>query len=382
MLANFPGSVMARSTGKQQTTNIRVGPGQVAPLDVDGVPLNQAFMPLPYRDVTPGFVSIIQNVEQVAKQLGGTAETAVGEGRNDAPVGTTIALIEQSQKVLNAVHKRLHSAQQKEFWLLKELFRRDPEAIWRNRQNPNFKKDVDQLLIALENNDIVPKADPNTASHTMRVQKAIAIYTLAQQNPSAFDQKAVYSKIFDMIGVEDAQNLFSKAPPGPPPVDETKKMQAQAAMVAAQAKVLEASVRAKQAEGETGVKMANIQTKNMEAATKHQVAKTKAVTDAMGTAAKFKMEKLRLAQSEVVHGDNIKKDTLMKGLDLKHALHNQQHDAQRADLDFDRQREKDMMDAAKEQNQSAAQRLHEVGMANHQADIAREAQFMKPEGTE
>jgi hypothetical protein len=102
----------------------------------------------------------------------------------------------------------------------------------------------------------------------------------------------------------------------------------------------------------------------------------------MGTAAKFKMEKLRLAQSEVVHGDNIKKDTLMKGLDLKHALHNQQHDAQRADLDFDRQREKDMMDAAKEQNQSAAQRLHEVGMANHQADIAREAQFMKPEGTE
>ena len=164
MLANFPGGIMARSTGKQQTTNIRVGPGQVAPMDVDGVPLNQAFMPLPYRDVTGGFVSIIQNVEQTSQRLGGTAETAVGEGRNDAPVGTTIALIEQSQKVLNAVHKRLHQAQQKEFALLKELFRRDPQALWRNNKNPNFLGDVARLQSALENNDIVPKADPNTAS--------------------------------------------------------------------------------------------------------------------------------------------------------------------------------------------------------------------------
>ena len=52
----------------------------------------------------------------------------------------------------------------------------------------------------------------------MRIQKAIAIYTLAQQNPSAFDQKAVYGRIFSMIGIEDADDLFSKEPPGPPPV--------------------------------------------------------------------------------------------------------------------------------------------------------------------
>ena len=264
MLANFPGGIMARSTGKQQTTNIRVGPGQVAPMDVDGVPLNQAFMPLPYRDVTGGFINIIQNVEQVAQRVGGTAETAVGEGRNDAPVGTTIALIEQAQKVINAVHKRMHAAQQKEFALFKELFRRDPESIWRNNKNPRFEGDRVKLMGALENNDIVPKADPNTASQTLRIQKAIAIYTLAQQNPSAFDQKAVYNRIFDMIGVDDAQDLFSKAPPGPPPVDETKKMAAQAALIGAQAKVLDASVKAQQAQGEQGVKMADIQTKNMQ----------------------------------------------------------------------------------------------------------------------
>jgi hypothetical protein len=369
---------MARSTGKQQTTNIRVGPGQVAPLDVDGVPLNQAFMPLPYRDVTPGFVSIIQNVEQTAKQLGGTAETAVGEGRNDAPVGTTIALIEQQQKVLNAVHKRLHQAQQKEFWLLRDLFKRDPEAIWRSQKNPNFQKDVAKLMQALDNTDIVPKADPNTASHTMRVNKAIAIYTLAQQNPGAFDQKAVYHRIFEMIGIQDGQALFNHNPPSPPPIDETKKMSAQAQMVSAQAKILDASVRAQQAQADAGTKMANANTKDLEAKTKHEIAKTKATTEALGTAAKFKMEKMRLAQSEIVHGDKIKQDKLFKGLDLHQAHADKQREAQNSQVDFDRQREKDAMQAAKEQNQEASKRLHEVSMANHQADIARENAFLTP----
>ena len=373
MLANFPGGIMARSTGKQQTTNIRVGPGQVAPMDVDGVPLNQAFMPLPYRDVTSGFINIIQNVEQVAQRVGGTAETAVGEGRNDAPVGTTIALIEQAQKVINAVHKRMHAAQQKEFALFKELFQRDPESIWRNNKNPRFEGDRIKLMGALENNDIVPKADPNTASQTLRIQKAIAIYTLAQQNPAAFDQKAVYNRIFDMIGVDDAQELFSKAPPGPPPIDETKKMTAQASLISAQAKVLDASVKAQQAQGEQGVKMADIQTKNMQNQTKHAAAKAKAFVDAADIANKMKLEQMRLKQSEIVHHDKIKQTDQHKQNDLMNNVLSK-------GLDLENARRQNEMAIAQEQNQAASQRLHDLALANQQADLVERAQFMKPEG--
>ena len=157
-------------------------------------------MPLPYRDVTGGFVQIIQNVEQTSQRLGGVSETAVGEGRNDAPVGTTIALIEQAQKVLNAVHKRMHQAQQKEFALLKDLFRKDPEALWRSNKNPAFGRDVQKLMNALDNKDIVPKADPNTSSQTLRIQKAIAIYQLAKENPPMFNQREVYQRILSKIG--------------------------------------------------------------------------------------------------------------------------------------------------------------------------------------
>jgi hypothetical protein len=390
MLANFPGGVMARSTGKQQTTNIRVGPGQIAPMDVDGVPLNQAFMPLPYRDVTQGLLGIIQNVEQTSRTVGGTAETAVGEGRNDAPVGTTLALIEQSQKVISAVHKRLHAAQQKEFALLKEIFRRDPESLWRNNKNPNFGRDTALLLAALDNTDIVPKADPNTASHTMRVQKAIAIYTLAQQNPAAFDQQAVYNKVLTMVGIDDFQGLFSKTPPGPPPVDETKKLAAQAQMVTAQAKILDASVRAQQAQGEQGVKMAGIQSKNMEVLNKHQTSKAKATAEMVQAAGKIKAEKMRLDQSEIVHGDKMQKEKLFKGLDLAQAQRNKEHEAGQssqqqshdfglANLDILSQLKKDQMKAAKEQNKAAQQHLHDVSIENQRAKNALDAQFLAPD---
>ena len=175
MLANFPGGIMARASGRQQSTNIRVAPGQVAQVDVEGGDLRTSFSPLPYRDVTPGFVQVVQNIEQVSQRVGGTAETSTGEGRAEAPVGTTIALIDQATKVLSAVHKRLHQAQSKEFQLFKDLFREDPKSLHRQNGQPNLPPDEASIIAALKDNDLVPAADPNTASQSMRIQKAIAV---------------------------------------------------------------------------------------------------------------------------------------------------------------------------------------------------------------
>jgi hypothetical protein len=338
MLSNFPGGIATRSTGKQQTNNIRVGPGQVAMMDTDGVPLNQAFLPLPYRGVDAGFVAIIQNVEQTAQRLGGTAEAAVGEGRQDAPVGTTIALIEQAQKVMSAVHKRMHAAQAKEFQLLKDLFVRDPSALWRSNKNPKFKQDAYLLQQALENKNIVPRADPNTASQSLRIQKGIALYTLASQNPSAFDQKAVYKRLLSMLDIDDADDLFSKAPPGPPPVDETKMMDAKAKLMAAQAKMMDTSVKAQQAEGDMSLKMAQLQTQNIAEENKKQAIKIDAVNHAADRKGKLQLEALRLKQTQMVHADKLRHEETqnllnrdaqqtLKGLDFEQARQQMAYDA-------------------------------------------------------
>lgn len=416
MLANFPGGVMARSTGKQQTTNIRVGPGQVAPIDVDGVPLNQAFMPLPYRDVTAGFMQMIQNVEQTARQLGGTAEISVGEGRQDAPVGTTIAMIEQATKILNAVHKRMHSAQQKEFMLLRDIFRRDPKPLERSTKNPNYWKDAAQLQEALDNYDIVPKADPNTSSQTMRIQKAIAVYTLAQQDPTTFDKRAVYTRIMSMIGIEDSDALFNKAPAGPPPIDEAKMLAAKASMVSAQAKMMDTSIKAQTQQGELGLGSAKTQTEHV----KTQAELLKSKFDMANTVAerkgKLQLEGMKIRQAAIVHGDKLGQEKekgaqdmalkreqhqadlahqqqqhdmdmehqkQIKGLDLQGAMQQKQMDLQHSmkqkSMDLDHQREQTAMQGAQAENQAAAQRLHEVGLANRKSQDAREAQFMDHE---
>ena len=317
MLANFPGGVMARSTGKQQTTSIRVGPGQVAPLDVDGVSLKEAFLPLPYRDVTGGFMQMIQMVEQTSQRVGGTAESATGEGRGDAPVGTTIAQIEQATKVLNAVHKRMHQAQAKEFALLKDLFRRDPESLWRNNKNPNFEGDAQLLSMALENNDIVPKADPNCASQTLRIQKAIALKQLAAQSPMLYDMKEVDTRILEMIGMDDLDSLWNKNPPAAPQPDPIQMQEAQAKMITAQAKqqevaqkgqIEQAKIAADQAKAGEDPMLGNA--KMVEAKAKMADSKVKAIqtiADAKNKVkdreSKERIEMMRLAQSELVHPD-------------------------------------------------------------------------------
>jgi hypothetical protein len=397
MLSNFPGGIATRSTGKQQTTNIRVGPGQVAMMDTDGVPLNQAFMPLPYRGVDGGFVQIIQNVEATSQRLGGTAETAVGEGRNDAPVGTTIAMIEQAQKVMSAVHKRMHAAQAKEFQLLKDLFIRDPSALWRSNKNPKFQQDAYVLQQALENKNIVPRADPNTASQTLRIQKGIALYTLASQNPTAFDQKAVYKRLLSMLDIDDADDLFSKAPPGPPPVDETKMMQAKAAVMKSQAAMIDSSVKAQSAQGDMSLKMAQLQTQNIAELNKKEALKIDAINHARDRQGKLKLEQLKLIQTSMVHKDKMSHEQQMKDKDITqqketHGLNlGQQRQFKGLDLaqamsmknlDMEHARRQAATQAAQTENQSAAQRLHDVAMANHNAEIAERAQFLKPDETE
>ena len=315
MLANFPGGLMARSTGKQQTTSIRVGPGQVAPMDADGVPLKEAFMPLPYRDVTGGFVSIIQNVEQTSQRLGGTAETAVGEGRNDAPVGTTIALIEQAQKVLNAVHKRMHSAQQKEFGLLKKLFLLDPEALWRSNRNPCLERDTQRLQNALENKDIVPKADPNTSSQTLRIQKAIAIYQLAKENPPMFNQREVYTRILGMVGIEDAESLFNNSPAGPPQMDPVRQMEANAKIAGVQAKLAEMGSRQQIAASQEQTKIAMAQAKMAETRVREKEVAIDAANHAADRRSKEALAQADLEQSMLVHSDKLMRERESFGAD-------------------------------------------------------------------
>ena len=243
MFANFPGFLYAKQAGRQNTNEFRVPPGGGMPIDTAGGPIQSAVMPLPYRSVDGQFLNLLQLIETSGQRMASTSETNVGEGNAEAPVGTTIALIEQAQKVISAVHKRMHAAQAREFQLLKDLFKECPEAFWENNKYPAYQWTPETLTTALDNINLVPVADPNTPSHAVRIQKAMAIKQLQSQNPTLYDPKKVDERILTMLGIEDAMDLFvPPAPPMPLPPDPAMIM-AQAKMIDSQAKMAEVKVK-------------------------------------------------------------------------------------------------------------------------------------------
>lgn len=237
MFANFPGGLIARAFSRQESNEFRIAPGSFMQVDTGGGSIQEAVMPLPYKDVSAGLLKLTESIQQIAERVGGTAEMNVGEGTQEAPVGTTLALIEQATKVEGSVHKRLHAAQTEEFLLLKRLFRLDPEALWRTNKksqvkrlygittpdDPQYQAKLDRFITALNDHELIPASDPNTASEMHRLMKAMALIQLmqaSQEIPGAqLDARRVMAYVLNVI--KAGQDLLlppdaaGEAPPDP-----------------------------------------------------------------------------------------------------------------------------------------------------------------------
>lgn len=303
MYANFPGFLYLKTLAKQLTNQFRIPPGGGMPIDAVGNDIRSAVMPLPYKDPSAVFIQLIDNISQAAQRVGGTAEAAVGEGRQDAPVGTTLAMIEQATKLMSAVHKRLHQAQGQEFDMLRSLLMEDPEALWRHNKKSKVLQMLieesgqagvaDQLqaaeerhrelfLLALQDCELIPAADPNTSSQTERYMKVVAMRQMAMTNPE-MDLNSVDRYALNVMGVEDGQSFFKPPPPPGAAQPTPEQITAQATMMAAQArladaqtKVGEAQLKAHQTQAQSAAKMAGIQAgtvgKNAELQSKERIA--------------------------------------------------------------------------------------------------------------
>jgi hypothetical protein len=242
MYANFPGFLYAKQSGRQNSNIFRVPPGGGAQIDTGGMPINQAVMPLPYKEPSAALNNLVESMSTYGQRLGGTSEVTVGEGRADAPVGTTIALIEQAVKVLNSVHKRMHAAQAEEFQMLAECFKENPESFWQRNRKPNIPWDEQQFLQALDDFDLVPQADPNTSSNSQRIMKTAALIQLANAAPQLYNLAEVNKEALSTIGWESPDRFLSAnmGPPPPNPINQAKMIDSQAKMLTAQAKMAEA----------------------------------------------------------------------------------------------------------------------------------------------
>ena len=316
MYANFPGFLMA-DTGARQNTNIfRVPPGGGALVKTGGMPIQQAIMPLPYKEPGPALMNLVSNMAETGMRVGGTSEMQVGEGRADAPVGTTLAMIDQATKVLNAVHKRMHAAQAQEFQLLTRCFQENPESFWQRNKKPAYPWDEQTFLAALNDCQLVPQADPNTASHSQRMMKIMGLKQLQQGNPSLYDPIAIDTAALQAMGWSNPQQFM--VPPSslqqkPPPevqyaqaMVQIKKQEADAKTAMVQVKQQEVAAKAQEGQGVQGaqgptvedqLKMADLQVKKQELQDKQQDSMMDAINRKRDRESRERLAAVKLAET-------------------------------------------------------------------------------------
>jgi hypothetical protein len=188
-------------------------PGEFRDVDAPGGSLKEAFYPLPYKEPSQTLLQLMGIVVQAGQRFASIADMQVGDGNQQAAVGTTVALLERGSRVMSAIHKRLYNGLKKEFKLLANIFAQYLPAEYPydvvGGQRMIKQMDFDERV------DIVPVADPNIFSMTQRITLAQTELQLAMSNPQMHNLYMSYRKMYEALGLKNIDQLL---PPPPPPV--------------------------------------------------------------------------------------------------------------------------------------------------------------------
>lgn len=296
--SSWPGFLYSDQVSRQDTMTFRVGLGAGVKINTSGQDIRASVMALPYKDVTAGLVQVTKHIEDEARRVGGTPELMVGEGRQDVPVGTTLAMLDQAVKILDSVHKGMHVAQAEEFALLRDLFREDPAALQCAAPSPAQQLELADIKRALDNCTLSPQADPNTPSHTIRVMKAVALVQLVMMSPQMWDLHAVVRRITTMVGMGSVEELFAPPQPqGQPPADP----KAIAAFVQLQAKAAELAQRSADAQQKAQLELLAQRIQSATELLQLQNNREERESRERIEGAKIGTERMKLAQAALVH---------------------------------------------------------------------------------
>jgi hypothetical protein len=214
-LSNLP------SGFKQRGIRVRddaqpIQPGEFRDVDAPGGNLRDAFMPLPFKEPSQTLLQLMGVVVQAGQRFASIADIQIGDGNQQAAVGTTVALLERGSRTMSAIHKRLYASMKQEFKLLSRIFGLylPPEYPYDvvGGQRTIKQTDFDDRV------DIVPVADPNIFSQTQRISLAQTQLQLAQSNPQIHNLYEAYRKMYEALGVRDIDKILN-VPEPPMPKD-------------------------------------------------------------------------------------------------------------------------------------------------------------------
>jgi len=224
-LSNMPAGFKARGLRIADEQN-PLQPGEFRDVDVPGGDLRTSLMPLPYKEPSGTLFQLMGFVVEAAQRFIGTTDMGVGDGRQEMPVGTTIALLERGARIVSAVHKRMHASMKLELKMLGRLFAEDP------RPYP-YQVGIDGQIKAQDFDgriDILPVSDPNIFSMSQRVVLAQEQLKLAQAAPEMHNLHEAYRRVYEALGVNNIDQVLK---PEPQPIPENPSAENQKASEAA-----------------------------------------------------------------------------------------------------------------------------------------------------
>ena len=215
-LSNLPAGFKARGLRIRDDDN-PLQPGEFRDVDAPSGDLRAGLLPLPYKEPSQTLYALLGFVVQTATRFATVADQKIGENLGaNAPVGTTMAMMERGTKVMSAIHKRLHYGQKVEFTLLAQIFAEFLPTMYPYEVEggpPQIKQqDFDGKV------DVLPVSDPNIFSVSQRVVLAQTQLQLAQSNPQAHNVYEAYRRMYAALGVTDISAILPP-PPAPAPVD-------------------------------------------------------------------------------------------------------------------------------------------------------------------
>ena len=214
-LSNLPAGFKMRGI-KMRDEGQPIQPGEFRDVDAPGGNLRDAFMPLPFKEPSQTLLQLMGVVVQAGQRFASIADLQVGDGNQQAAVGTTVAMLERGSRTMSAIHKRLYASMKREFNLMARVFKLYMPPVYPydvvGGQKEIMQTDFDDRI------DIIPVADPNIFSQTQRISLAQTEMQLAASNPAIHNQYEVYRNMYEALGVKDIDLILIK-PEAPMPKD-------------------------------------------------------------------------------------------------------------------------------------------------------------------
>ena len=214
-LSNLPAGFKQRGIRIRDDAQA-IQPGEFRDVDAPGGNIRDSFMTLPFKEPSQTLLQLMGVVVQAGQRFASIADLQVGEGNQQAAVGTTVALLERGSRTMSAIHKRLYSSLKNEFRLLARVFK-----LYLPKEYPYDVVGGQRMVKQTDFDDkidIVPVADPNIFSQTQRISLAQTELQLAQSNPQIHNLYNAYRGMYEALGVKNV-DLILKKPPQPMPKD-------------------------------------------------------------------------------------------------------------------------------------------------------------------